>query len=268
MTMFREKRVLQLLNLLTPFIAGAITLVLGGGGSWEDVFVDQSVTKLLSPAPITFAIWGPIFFLLGLFYFYQARDLFPGQEEVEMIFLRQVNVFFLLSTVMATVWFVIWAQRMIWGSVFAMIFYLLTILAAYFRLGINLQKRPPGERLFVTSGWSMYAGWVFVATLVNTTTGLAYTGFENLPFTELQWTVAGTIVAVLIYLLFLFLRRDYIFVSVGIWALIGVGLTHLNPVPPSNFSVLLISFIGAVILMISTILHYIITPHQDTPKWI
>ena len=263
--MFREKRFLQLLNLLAPFIAGAITLVLDSSGSWEDVFVDQSVTTLLSPAPITFSIWGPIFFLLGLFYFYQARDLFPGQEEVEVAFLRQVNVFFLLSTVMATVWFVIWARRIIWGSVFAMIVYLFTILAAYFRLGINIQNRTTRERLFATAGWSMYAGWVFVATLVNTATGLAYTGFDNLPFTELQWTLAGAIVAVMVYLLFLFLRRDYIFVGVGIWALIGLGLTHLNPVPPSNSIVLMISFLGAVTLMISTILHYKLKPHKDTP---
>gem|GEM_PF-5433671 len=250
------KRVLQILNLLAPFIAGAVTLALDGSGPWEDVFVDESVTKLLAPAPITFAIWGPIFILLGLFYFYQARDLVPGREEVDMPFINKINVFFLLSTVMAAVWFVAWASRLIWESVAAMILYLLTILAAYFRLGINLEDRTPRERLFVTAGWSMYAGWVTAATLVNTTTGLAYTGFDNLPFTELQWTFTASIAAVLIYLIFLFLRRDYIFAGVGVWALIGVSVTHINPAPPSDFTVLLTSTVGAIIIALSMVLKY------------
>ena len=111
------KRVLQFLNLLAPFIAGAVTLALDGSGSWEDVFVDESITKLLAPTPITFAIWGPIFILLGLFYFYQARDLVPGREEVDMPFINKINVFFLLSTVMATTWFITWVSRLIWESV-------------------------------------------------------------------------------------------------------------------------------------------------------
>lgn len=257
---------LQILNLLAPFIAGVVTMVFDSGGSWEEVFVDESVTELLSPAGITFAIWGPIFFLLGLFYFYQARDLFPGQKEVKMPFIHQVSVFFLLSTVMAAVWFVTWASRMIWGSVAAMILYLLTILAAYFRLDINLDRRTPRERLFVTAGWSMYAGWVTAATLVNTTTGLAYTGFENLPFTELQWTVAISIVAVMVYLTFLFLRRDYIFASVGVWALIGLSITHLNPTPPSTFIVLVTSILGAITIISAIVMNYAFNLRQDMPS--
>jgi hypothetical protein len=72
------------------------------------------------------------------------------------------------------------------------------VLTAYFRLGINLEERSRRERLYVTAGWSMYAGWITVAALVNATTGLAYSGFGNLPFTELQWTLVVTIVATLI----------------------------------------------------------------------
>jgi len=254
-----DKRFLQVLNLMSPFISGAIAQLLGRDtGSWEEVFIDKSVTKLLSPAPITFAIWGPIFILLGLFYFYQARDLVPGREEVEMPFLRQVSIFFLFSTVMATIWFVTWASGMIWGSVAAMVIYLLSIFAAYFRLGINLDIRDRRERLFVTSGWSMYAGWVMVATLVNMTTGIAYTGFEHLPFTELQWTLSAVILAVLIYLFFLLFRRDYIFAGIGVWAFLGVGVTHINPAPPSNFIVLVSSVVGAIVLMISMLLRYVI----------
>jgi hypothetical protein len=234
-----------------------VTLVLDeGSGSWENVFVDESLAKLLSPAPVTFAIWGPIFVLMGLFYLYQARDLLPGREEAEMPFVHQVSVFFLLSSVMSTAWFVAWARRMIWVSVSAMILYLVAILAAYFRLGINTVARSGRERLFVTAGWSMYAGWVTVAALVNATTGLVYVGFDNLPFTELQWTVAAIVAAVLVYLLFLFYRRDYIFAGVGVWALMGLSITHLGPAPPTSFAVLLASSAGAAVILLSMLLRH------------
>jgi len=253
-----EKRVLQILNLLAPFIAGAITLVIDNGSeSWEDVFVDESLTKLLTPAPITFAIWGPIFILIGLFYVYQARDLLPGREEIEMPFVHQVGLFFLFSTILSTVWFVTWAKRMIWLSIASMILYLFTILAAYFRLGINVLNRTRRERLFVTAGWSMYAGWVTVAALVNITTGLVYYGFDNLPFTELQWTVAASIVTVVVYVLFLFFRRDYIFAGVGAWALLGLSITHLDPAPSSNFIVLITSAVGAGVILLSMIIKHV-----------
>ncbi|MBD3157651.1 MAG: hypothetical protein GF309_02575 [Candidatus Lokiarchaeota archaeon] len=257
MERLQQKRVLQILNLLAPFIAGAIAMIFGGSsGNWEDVFVDDSLTKLLSPAPITFAIWGPIFFLLGLFYFYQARDLIPGKKEIEMPFIRQVSVFFLLSSVMATVWFVTWAAGMIWASVASMIVYLITILVAYFRLGVNLDERTRKERLFITSGWSMYAGWITVATLVNSTTGLVYTGFENLPFTELQWTIGLGILALVVYLVFLLFRKDYIFAGVGIWAFIGLSITHASPASPSNLTVFVISIAGAVVIAATMLINH------------
>jgi len=246
------------LNLLTPVIAGALpSMLLEGSGSWEDTFIEPSLLKLLSPAPITFAIWGPIFILMAAFYVYQARDLLPGRANVEMPYVTQVGVFFFLSSVLTSLWYVAWARRMIWASIAAMILYLASLLAAYFRLGINVVHRSRRERLLVTAGWSMYAGWVAVAALVNTTTGLVYYGFDALPFTELQWTLGASVAAVIVYLVFLFKRRDYVFAGVGAWAFIGLFTTHLDPSPPSNQAVLIASLAGAAIIAASMVYSYV-----------
>jgi len=246
------------LNLLTPVIAGALpSMLLEGSGSWEDTFIEPSLLKLLSPAPITFAIWGPIFILMAAFYVYQARDLLPGRANVEMPYVTQVGVFFFLSSVLTSLWYVAWARRMIWASIAAMILYLASLLAAYFRLGINVVHRGRRERLLVTAGWSMYAGWVAVAALVNTTTGLVYYGFDALPFTELQWTLGASVAAVIVYLVFLFKRRDYVFAGVGAWAFTGLFITHLGPSPPSNQAVLISSLAGAAIIAASMMYRYV-----------
>ena len=246
------------MNLLTPVIAGALPWVLlEGSGSWMDTFIEPSLPKLLSPAPITFAIWGPIFALMAAFYVYQARDLLPGREDVEMPYVTQVGVYFFLSSVLTSLWYVAWARRMIWASIAAMILYLASLLAAYFRLGINTVPRGRRERLLVTAGWSMYAGWVTVAALVNTTTGLVYYGFDGLPFTELQWTLGASVAAVVVYLVFLFKRRDYVFAGVGAWAFTGLCITHLDPSPPSNQAVLISSLAGAAIIAASMVYRYV-----------
>ena len=246
------------MNLLTPVIAGALpSMLLEGSGSWEDTFIEPSLLKLLSPAPITFAIWGPIFILMAAFYVYQARDLLPGRANVEMPYVTQVGVFFFLSSVLTSLWYVAWARRMIWASIAAMILYLASLLAAYFRLGINVVHRSRRERLLVTAGWSMYAGWVTVAALVNTTTGLVYYGFDALPFTELQWTLGASVAAVIVYLVFLFKRRDYVFAGVGAWAFTGLFITHLGPSPPSNQAVLISSLAGAAIIAASMMYRYL-----------
>lgn len=251
------KRFLQILNLITPIIAGSLPLILlETTGSWEDTFIEPSLPKLLTPAPITFAIWGPIFILMAAFYVYQARDLLPGREKVEMPYVTQVSVLFFLSSVLTSLWYVAWARRMIWVSIAAMMLYLITLMAAYFRLGINTVHRSRRERLVVTAGWSMYTGWVTVAALVNTTTGLVYFGLDNLPFTELHWTLGASIVAVVVYLVFPFKREDYVFAGVGAWAFIGLSITHFDPSPPSNQAVLIASLAGAAIITASMVYRY------------
>jgi benzodiazapine receptor len=232
-------------------------MLLEGSRSWENTFIEPSLPKLLTPAPITFAIWGPIFILMAAFYVYQARDLLPGRDNIEMPYVTQVSVFFFLSSVLTSLWYVAWARRMILVSIVMMILYLATLLAAYFRLGINMFPRSRRERLIVTAGWSMYTGWVTVAALVNITTGLVYFGFDNLPLSEIQWTLGASMVAVIVYLMFLFKREDYVFAGVGAWAFIGLCITHLDPSPPSNQAVLITSLVGTAIIMASMVFKYL-----------
>ncbi len=247
------KRFFQVLNLVTPLFVGLLISLLGRSGSWQDTFVEPSLPKLLTPAPITFAVWGPIFILMAGFLVYQGRDLLPGRDKIEMPYVLDVNVFFFLSSVLTGLWYVAWSRRLIWTSIALMVLYYLSLLAGYFRLGINMVPLSRRERVFVTGGWSMYTGWITVATVVNTTTGLVYYGFDKLPFTELQWTMGVALIAVLVYLVFLFKRNDTVFAGVGAWAFTGLVITHLDPVPPSNQIILVLSGLAALTILVAII---------------
>lgn len=237
----------------TPLFVGLMISLLGRSGSWQDTFVEPSLPKLLTPAPITFAIWGPIFVLMAGFLVYQGRDLLPGREMVEMPYVLDVGWFFFLSSVLTGLWYVAWSRRLIWTSIALMALYYLSLLAGYFQLGINLVPLGRRERVLVTGGWSMYTGWITVATLVNTTTGLVYYGFDRLPFTELQWTVVVALVSVVVYLVFLFKRNDVVFAGVGAWAFTGLVITHINPALPSNQIILALSAIAALTILAAII---------------
>ncbi len=247
------KRFFQVLNLVTPLFVGLMISPLGRSGSWQDTFVEPSLPKLLTPAPITFAVWGPIFVLMAGFLVYQGRDLLPGREMVETPYVLDVGWFFFLSSLLTGLWYVAWSRRLIWASIALMVFYYLSLLAGYFRLGINLSPLSKWERVLVTGGWSMYTGWITVATVVNTTTGLVYYGFDRLPFTELQWTIGVALIAVLVYLVFLFKRNDTLFVGVGVWAFTGLVITHINPAPPSNQLILFLSALAALTILAAII---------------
>ncbi|MBD3408105.1 MAG: hypothetical protein GF411_18435 [Candidatus Lokiarchaeota archaeon] len=245
----REKRILQILNILTPILCGVFIALLNV--DFVGSLTDEAYSKLLSPAPFTFAIWGPIFIFQALFYFYQARDILkPPEEQIEMPYVHEVSVFFFLSWASTTAWYALWSLGYIWPAIGAMFAYLITSLGAYLRLGINKRDRPLKEHLFVTVAWSMLSAWVTVAAIVNTTTGLVSIGFDSGPLGESGWTVLVLLMTLIIYISVLVTRNDFIFTGVGLWAIIGIIGERLSPASTPAPDVTAVAILGALILAV------------------
>lgn len=244
----RKKLLLQIGNLITPI---ACFLVIGLSNlDFSTVFNSSSYPNLINPAPITFAIWGPIFIFQGLFYVYQARDLFKSSEnKIDMPYVHEVSIFFMLSWISTTIWYILWASGFVWPAIAAMYAYLLSSLGAYLRLGINKRERPLREHLFVTVAWSMLAGWVTVATIVNTTTGFVSLGFNPAPIGEVGWTILLLAVVLIVYLTVLLTRNDYVFTSVGLWAVLGVLIESMDPLNTPQPWIALVCAFGMTILV-------------------
>jgi hypothetical protein len=248
-----KKTLLQIGNLLTPVLC-ALGIGISGLDFSSTVISDAGYPKILSPAAFTFAIWGPIFIFQFMFYFYQARDLFkPRENKIEMPYVHEVSVFFMLSWISTTGWYILWGLGLVWPAVGAMFAYLLTSLGAYLRLGINLRTRSLKEHLFVTVAWSLLAGWVTVAAIVNTTTGFVYSGFEPGIIGETGWTSIVLLMALGIYLLVLVRRNDFVFAGVGLWAIVGVIADLLDPVNTPQPLVTSVAILGAGILSVAMI---------------
>jgi hypothetical protein len=251
-----NRKILIFANILTPIVCfGILSFFSIGEGDYNQIFRPTGNESLIDPAGFTFAIWGPIFALLFMFIVYQARGLFKNSViQSELTFVDQVSVFFVISTILTSFWYLAWLHRIIWLATIFMVLYLISLVITYLRLNINRVERPKKEKWTVVAPWSMYTAWVTTAAIVSITTFLVSVGFNNPPliFSDTLWAVLVLLVALVIYLSVLVTRNDPIFAGVGIWALLGILLERLTA-PSIVLEIILTAIIGITVLSIAII---------------
>jgi len=225
MTPNKQKKLLQVGNILamiaTIIINGlAVILPLNGKSTQE---LSDALPNLFVPANLTFSIWGIIYILWVVFAIYQARDLFK-KEKPQMPFLFQISWLFILSCVANSAWIFAWHYQQIGLSLIIMIILLLTLIALYERLDVGRSSVPLKEKLCVHLPFSVYLGWITVATIANVTAYLVSVHWDGLGISDIMWTQLVISVGVLITLLALITRRDIAYSLVVVWALLGIYL--------------------------------------------
>ena len=247
MTEDKKKLVLQVLNLITFIItviinyaATTIPLGLGNTGYISDLYPNMFV-----PAGITFSIWGVIYVFLGMFCIYQIRDTFK-QEKVDMPFLRKVSYLFIISNLANLSWILFWHYGLIYLSIIAMILILLSLIGLYLKLEIGKTQVSKREKWFVHVPFSIYLGWITVATIANVTAVLVSTGLEHEGFLAEILTITVISVAILITIVMLYLRKDYAYSLVVLWAILGIFLKQIG----ANITIAATTIIALVIIAI------------------
>lgn len=85
-----------------------------------------------------------------------------------------------------------------------------------------------GERLAVQLTFSVYLGWVSVATIANITQQLWYMGWNGEPLQAAFWAVIMLGVGVVLAALMAVSRHDVAFILVFVWAYIGIAVKQAN----------------------------------------
>jgi hypothetical protein len=249
------ERLVHLGNLVVPLVCfGIIALVLGPIQDFVQTLGESEYAKLLTPAGFTFAIWGPIFLFMGAWVAYQSQDLvWPAKRFLTDSKVADASPWFMLSTVFTSGWYLTWVLGLVWPAIALMYLYLGSILVGYLQLDINRTTLDRRSRLVITTGWSLYAGWVTAATIVNTSTGVVSLAIPFFMNNQLVWSLVVLTLTLIIYLVVFLTRQDYIFAGVGIWVLIGVLGDQLlfRAVPVIEIVVLtVIGLVGLMLLMI------------------
>jgi benzodiazapine receptor len=180
--------------------------------------VSDGIPNLFVPAGLTFSIWGLIYALLLLFNVWQfTKNSGPAVGRVGWLFV--------LSSAANVGWLLLWHYQFIVLSLAAMLILLATLIAIYARLGIGREPRPSAaERWFSRVPFSVYLGWITVATIANASAALVSLGWDGFGFAPEIWTVVVMAAAVLITAAALLTRRDAAYALVVAWALAGIAL--------------------------------------------
>lgn len=174
-----------------------------------------------TPAGYVFAIWGLIYLALILFAIF---PFLPGQRGNPR--LARIGPWFLVASAANIAWIFLWHYEVFLWTVPVMLVLLASLLIIYLRLDVGRGSVAAVERWMVHIPFSLYLGWITVATIANISAVLYFMGWDGWGVSPQTWTVvmisAGAIVACLLTLT----RGDVVFPLVLVWALVGIAVKN------------------------------------------
>ena len=235
------------LTVLVNGLAGS-TKILGGRDTAQ---VSNSNPTLITPAGYVFSIWGIIYILLGVFVVFQALPSQDGKSYQE-----RIGWLFICASLFNIAWIFLWQFEYLSLSVVLIFLLLATLIAIYLRLNIGKSKVVLRERLAVHLPFSVYLGWITIASIANVAVALVSVKWNGFRISPETWAALILIVALLITLLVVATRRDVAYGLVIIWALVGIAVNqsgHQNIVRIAEISAIIVA-IALVASMLVTIL--------------
>ena len=242
-----NRKGLQIGNIL-GFIFTLVMNSLGGSGLlFNNTIggVSETYSNLFTPAGLTFSIWGVIYLLLGLFIIYQARGLFKEKEEDKQ-FVEDIGYFFILISIWNPLWLIFWLAELILLSLIVMLFLLVSLILLYLKINRTENKFSSEQKFFVNLPFSLYLGWISIATIANVTIYLVSIEWNGFGLSPILWTVLIIIVALVLTSAVLIIQADIAYASVYIWALIGIIIKQVGSYP----SIVLTCVIAIIIVSI------------------
>jgi hypothetical protein len=155
---------------------------------------------------------------------YAVYQALPAQRDNPR--LRATGYLFALSCLANIVWLLLWHYEYFLLTLIAMGALLLLLIAIYLRLGIGRAVVPAVERWLVHLPFSIYLGWVSVATIANVTSVLDYLNWGGWGISPEIWTVIMLLTGAGLAFGMAFSRGDLVYGLVIIWAFAGIAIKH------------------------------------------
>lgn len=202
--------------------------------------ISDRFPSLFTPAGYVFSIWGVIYLGLLAYMVYQAL---PSQRTNPR--LRSIGWPYVISGVANSVWIFLWHYNQFALSLVVMIVLLVSLIVIYQRLAPSRSSVSAGERWTTHIPFSVYLGWITVATVANAATVLLDMQWDGLFLSPMAWALAMISIATLIGLYFAMIQRDVAYVAVLVWAFIGIAVRQ-NATPPVLYGAVIAAIVLAV----------------------
>jgi|TARA_B110000046_G_scaffold167037_1_gene184406 benzodiazapine receptor len=213
---------------------------------------DTSTRPLIVPQGFAFSIWGLIYTGLIAFPIYQ---LIKRKETYQWYSLR---IWYSLNVILNGLWLVFASYDWLWMTVIIILMMLTSLVK------IDHQIREMKKEKIEINYWmesfvfSVYFGWVTVATILNVAAALKFYQWNGWGIPELYWSLIILSVAAVIFVKLFRWYRDQAFISVGAWAFWALTLRHWGGLP-----ILAYFSLAIMILFILLIINQVAQPNKN-----
>jgi hypothetical protein len=246
---------LNFIGFLAVVIVNALAVLLPLNNRTTQELSDK-YPNLFVPAGLTFSIWGIIYLLLLVFIIYQFIVAFR-KSSLERDIFKKIGILFFISCIFNVAWIFAWHYEIVWLSLIVMALLLISLVSIYVRLGTGKPGIRNSEKIMVNIPFSVYLGWITIATIANVTTFLVNINWNKFGIDGQLWTVIVIAVGVIITLATLFSRNDIFYSIVVIWALVGILLKRIADSSMPDQKVIISSIVGMSIVGLGIILQLI-----------
>lgn len=236
-------------------LAGSTT-VLGG---WNTAAVSAAYPTLFTPAGYTFAIWGVIYALLVGHLVYQFGGFGKVSGEKQKAINTITPLFVLLSCVNIA-WIFAWQYSVMWLAVMLIV----GMLALLARINETLRslEYSPREYAWLRAPFSIYYGWLTVATVANICVWLVSVNWDAWGVDPVAWLITILWVAAAIGVTAILRNKDWAYGLVFVWAYIGILLSN------EQLSVSVVVSLAFLVAVFAAVSGYVFAlPPQKAQGW-
>jgi translocator protein len=231
----------QILNILAFVVVVAVNALANSLpiNNQTTAQISGKYPTMFTPAGYVFSIWGVIYLGLLAFVVYQAL---PSQRDNPR--LERLGYWFVWSCLFNSVWIFLWHYELILLSIFFMAGLLISLILIYLRLETGRTRVTTGEGLLVRLPFSIYLGWISVASIANASVVLYDLGWDGFGTAEQITTVVMLAIGCVLGLLMVSRHREVAYPLVLAWAFAGIVVSQ------SDFRLVVIGASVAAVLML------------------
>jgi len=245
-------RIMSVVMFIVMVVVNALANILPINGN-TTAQVSNSYPNLFAPAGFTFSIWGIIYILLGVFCLYQFGIFRDKKSRLGEKTVNEIVPYFIISSVINALWIFAWQYRVIWLSVVLIV----ALLVCLIKINQILHAKQYNIKDFVSVKlpFSIYFGWITVATIANITTFLVSAGWNGFGLRPGIWMVFILLVGAIISIVTMVRNFDWVYGATIVWAYAGILYKHLsgtgfNGAYPSTISTLNILLAVLIVVVI------------------
>jgi hypothetical protein len=188
--------------------------------------ISEAYPNLFAPAGLTFSIWGLIYLMLAGYIIFQFITYRKNINQQKEKLLKKINLLFIGTSISNISWIFAWHYDFIGLSVIIMT--ILLVLLIKIADSLRKQKLTINEKIFISTPFSLYFGWITIATIANITVFLVSINWNGFGISKIVWTSIILLIGALIGILRMYKDKNLAYGVVLIWAYLGILFKHIS----------------------------------------